>query len=74
MLLRMQPFAFIVSFSSNHEGKTLVFKATLVPQSITIGRMRLSHLMYMWVTSIVLITRQDDVVRILKIKDRVCHM
>jgi hypothetical protein len=28
LLLKMRPFAFIVSFSSNQEGKTLVLKAT----------------------------------------------
>jgi hypothetical protein len=32
-------FCFYCSFSSNREGKTLVLKATLVRQGITIGRM-----------------------------------
>jgi hypothetical protein len=67
-------FAFIVSFSSNQEGKTLVLKATLVRQGITIGRMRLSHLMKMRITLIVLIIRLEDVVMILKIKYSVPHV
>jgi hypothetical protein len=65
---------FVVSFSSNQEGKTLVLKATLVRQGITIGRMRLSHLMKMRITLIVLIIRLEDVVMILKIKYSVPHV
>ena len=72
-LKKDQPFAFIVFCLSNQELKTMVLKHSREMDS-NLGRMDLKFLISMLASMIVLIINLGNIMRISKIKDKICHM
>ena len=71
--LKKSAFCFYCFLFSNQELKTMVLKHSR-KMDLNLGRMGLKFSVNMLASMIVLVVNLDNIMRISKIKDKICHM